>query len=111
MSDPITLSDVRAKFPQYKDVPDDQLVQGLHQKYYSDVPFDKFAESVGYSKPQSPILDNPVVGGAEDLLHHVTGGLAQVPAVLAGGAAGSGVRGCADRWGRGASRVARWSDR
>ena len=34
------------------------------------------------------LLNNPVVGGAEDLYHHVTGALAQIPATVAGGVAG-----------------------
>lgn len=36
----------------------------------------------------SPLIDNPIVGGAEDLLHHVTGTVAQIPSTLVGGAAG-----------------------
>lgn len=34
------------------------------------------------------LLNNPVVGGAEDLYHHVTGTLAQIPATVVGGVAG-----------------------
>ena len=37
MADKIKLSDIRAQFPMYKDVPDDQLLIGLRQKYYSDI--------------------------------------------------------------------------
>lgn len=37
MADKIKLSDIRAKFPMYKDVPDDQLLIGLRKKYYADI--------------------------------------------------------------------------
>ena len=37
MADKIKLSDIRAKFPMYKDVSDDQLLIGLRKKFYSDI--------------------------------------------------------------------------
>lgn len=48
-----TMQEVRAKFPQYNDMSDDQLATALHRKFYSDMPFDQFAEKVGLSKPQT----------------------------------------------------------
>lgn len=42
-----TLAEVREKYPQYKDLSDEQLAQGLHSKFYSDLPYDKFAEKIG----------------------------------------------------------------
>lgn len=52
----ITLAQVRAQYPQYKDLSDEQLVQGLHQKFYSDMPFDQFAQKIGYQ------ANNPTEG-------------------------------------------------
>lgn len=46
-----TMQEVREKYPQYKDLPDDKLAQGLHQKYYKDMPADQFNEKIGF-KPQ-----------------------------------------------------------
>jgi hypothetical protein len=43
------MAEVRAKYPQYDDLSDEQLAQGLHQKFYSDMPFDEFAGKVGLS--------------------------------------------------------------
>lgn len=53
----INLQDVRAKFPQYKDMSDDQLAQGLHQKYYADMPFDQFSQKIGYA-PQTNLVED-----------------------------------------------------
>ena len=44
----LTINDVREKFPQYKDLSDEQLAQGLHKKYYADMPFDDFSTKIGY---------------------------------------------------------------
>lgn len=42
------MSDIRAQFPMYADVPDDQLLVGIRRKYYSDIPADKFASMIDY---------------------------------------------------------------
>lgn len=47
---PISISEIRAKFPMYDNVPDDQLVIGLHRKFYSDVPFKDFNAQIVYDK-------------------------------------------------------------
>lgn len=48
-----TLAEVRAKHPEYNDLSDEALAQGLYKKYYSDMPYDQFAVKVGL-KPQAP---------------------------------------------------------
>lgn len=45
-----TIPEIRAKFPQYNDMTDDQLAEGLHSKYYSDMPFGEFAGKIGYRR-------------------------------------------------------------
>lgn len=47
----ITMSDVRAKYPQYSDMSDEQLASALHQKFYSDMPQDEFNQKIGYTQP------------------------------------------------------------
>lgn len=42
------IAEVRQKYPQYGDVSDEDLARGLHQKFYSDLPFDDFASKIGY---------------------------------------------------------------
>lgn len=43
----ITIKQVRAKFPQYDDLNDQQLADALHQKYYADMPQQDFYAKVG----------------------------------------------------------------
>lgn len=45
----VSLDAVRAKYPQYNDLSDAALVKGLHGKFYSDLPFDDFAQRVGFA--------------------------------------------------------------
>ena len=40
------MSDIRAQFPMYDGVSDDQLLLGLHKKYYSDIPIAKFSAAI-----------------------------------------------------------------
>lgn len=44
-----SLQEYRQAHPQYDKVPDDQLVNALHQKYYSSMPIDQFHQSIGYA--------------------------------------------------------------
>lgn len=55
-------AEVRAKYPQYKDLSDQQLAEGLHKKFYSDLPFEDFAQKVGYQA--APVVpDSAPAGG------------------------------------------------
>lgn len=36
---------------------DEQLAQGLHKKYYSDMPFDAFSQKIGLKREQMPMYD------------------------------------------------------
>lgn len=46
------IQDFRKKYTQYDDMPDDQLVNALHQKYYSDIPMQEFTQRIGYEPIQ-----------------------------------------------------------
>lgn len=48
-----TMQDVRAKFPQYNDMTDQQLADALHRKFYADMPYDQFAAKIGLATPQA----------------------------------------------------------
>jgi len=53
-----TFQEVRDKYPQYSDMSDQQLAEGLHKKFYSDMSFQDFAAKVGYNAtPQQPFPD------------------------------------------------------
>ena len=49
--DKIKVSDIRAKFPMYADVSDDQLLMAVRQKFYPDIPPSKFYSRVEYEAP------------------------------------------------------------
>jgi hypothetical protein len=51
----ITIQEVRAKYPQYQDLSDKQLVDSLHQKYYSDIPINQFYQQVGLEQQPTPV--------------------------------------------------------
>lgn len=51
-----TISEVRAKYPQYSDISDRELADALHQKYYADMPKADVYSSLGLKEQQS-IMD------------------------------------------------------
>jgi hypothetical protein len=51
---PVALSKIREQFPMYANVPDEQLLIGLHRKFYSDMPFKDFNAQIVYdNKPDA----------------------------------------------------------
>ena len=43
----MNLQEFREKFPQYNDMEDRDLAEGLYKKYYSDMPKEKFYAHIG----------------------------------------------------------------
>lgn len=41
------LEDLRKKFPDYNDMSDEAFASAYHRKFYSDIPFDDFAQRIG----------------------------------------------------------------
>jgi hypothetical protein len=67
----MNIADIREKYPQYSDLSDDQLVKGLHAKFYADMPFDAFSQKVGLgakaepqAKPEPSTLSRAAAGAA-----------------------------------------------
>jgi hypothetical protein len=46
-----TLAEIRKKYPQYADMPDEDLARALHGKYYSDLEFEEFSKQIGLKPP------------------------------------------------------------
>jgi hypothetical protein len=44
----IKVSVIRAKFPMYQDMSDEQLLMGIRTKYYGDIPMGKFATMIDF---------------------------------------------------------------
>ena len=52
----ITIKDIRQKYPDYNDLSDEQLVNALHSKHYSDMPKQEFYSKIGFNKKdESPL--------------------------------------------------------
>lgn len=46
---PLTLQDVRDQYPQYNDLSDQDLMDGMHQKFYSDMSKDDFYQAMNFN--------------------------------------------------------------
>lgn len=52
-----TLAEIRQQYPQYADMSDQQIAEGLHKKFYSDMPFEQFSQKIGYAaKPEKSLM-------------------------------------------------------
>lgn len=50
----MNIGEIRQKFPQYSDIPDGELVRGLHRAHYSDMPYADFLKSIDFSEKVDP---------------------------------------------------------
>jgi hypothetical protein len=82
-----SFDEVRAQFPQYNDIPDVQLADALHQKFYADIPKQQFYQKIGLAKEtqipggQGAITLPPKETSMQDRLM----GALETPAIVAGG--------------------------
>jgi hypothetical protein len=108
MADPITIDQIRQKYPQYKDMPDADLANGLHQKFYSDMPFDQFSAKIGFKgappaattaatdEPRTALgvlggaLQKSVAGTGDNALSDSATGIARIPGQIVGLAGDAG---------------------
>lgn len=74
----MNIKEFRQKYPQYNDMPDDQLAKSLHQKFYADMPFEDFAGKIGLQQAERPgalargargvvrgLLEDPIYGAGQ----------------------------------------------
>lgn len=59
-----TINDIRARYPQYNDLSDDQLADAIYRKSYSDMPRDQFNARIGYQP--KPVSADQYVKSAKD---------------------------------------------
>ena len=73
----MNIQEIRAKYPQYNDLSDKELVDGFHKKFYSDIPAEEFYSKVGLE--QKPQIDtSEAAGGLEQGMIDPVNGLAQL---------------------------------
>ena len=49
----MNIQEIRQKYPQYNDLSDEQLADGFHSKFYSDISKEDFYKSLGVNPPPS----------------------------------------------------------
>lgn len=57
-----TLAEIRSQYPQYQDMSDQQLADGLYNKFYSDMPRDEFDAKVGVTPPSEAMTEALAAG-------------------------------------------------
>lgn len=85
----LTIADIRAKFPMYADLSDDQLLIGIRKNFYADIPMAEFVKRVEYTAPdptEGMSGGEKFAAGAGKAVVDVGRGLGQfVPTDLSGG--------------------------
>jgi hypothetical protein len=90
-----TLADFREKYPQYGDVPDVDLANSLHQKFYADMPKMDFYKSLGLgSEAMIPggVMSAPAAKTSDRSVMDMVGGILETPLAVASGLVGGVVR-------------------
>jgi hypothetical protein len=59
------LADLRAKYPEYNDLSDQQLADGFYKKYYSDMPRAQFDQKMGLAMSPAERFDEAAPGAAD----------------------------------------------
>lgn len=79
---PSTLDTLRQQYPQYSDLSDQQLLDGFHQKFYSDMSKDDFYKKVGFNPAPTPApapAQAKHMGLGERALNDVQNAFAAIP--------------------------------
>ena len=81
-----TLAEFRTKYPQYNDMPDIELADSLHQKFYSDIPRTQFFQQLEIGGSQLPGSEKTItLPKAQPSIMDRLGAVLEVPATMATG--------------------------
>jgi hypothetical protein len=75
----MTLSELRLAYPQYQDLPDEDLIEGLHRTFYADLPLEEVQKAVGYTPPS---ITGRIAQGTGDLLGGALRGAGSIGATI-----------------------------
>jgi len=79
------LTDFRSQNPQYNDMPDLELADALHSKFYSDIPKGEFFSKIGVSSAAIPDAEKSITLPPQPVsLQDRLMGAIETPAILAG---------------------------
>jgi hypothetical protein len=62
----MNIKEIRAKYPQYDDLSDADLVNGFHSKFYSDIPIKEFQNKIGFVSTAPAPTDKPADFSAKE---------------------------------------------
>ena len=87
-----TIADIRQQYPQYADIPDVQLADALHQKFYSDMPKMDFYKAINLTGAST--IPGSITGSqkAEVPLRDRIMGVMETPAIVAANLGGAVIR-------------------
>jgi hypothetical protein len=88
-----TIADIRQQYPQYADIPDVQLADALHQKFYSDMPKMDFYKAINLTGAST--IPGSITGGPkaeEPSLRDKIMGAIEAPAIVAANLGGAVIR-------------------
>ncbi len=93
----MNIQEIRTQYPMYSDLSDQELLDGLHSKFYSDIPKEDFYSKVGYKQSSVTLLPQEQEKKTLDQLAtdyskksflgrvgDTMGGVLETPATLAG---------------------------
>lgn len=84
-----TMDDIRQKYPQYADIPDLQLADALHQKFYADIPKQDFYKSINLTAPSFiPGTITPTTPPERSMFERAMGNVETIPAMVGGAVGG-----------------------
>lgn len=72
-----TIAEIRQKYPQYDDMPDQALADALHKKFYSDMPRQEFDAKIGMTAAPAPAQEQPAASNmpkVDNAFSAITGG-------------------------------------
>ncbi|WP_107221158.1 hypothetical protein [Thauera aromatica] len=75
---PLPLAEFRKRYPAYGDMPDLELASALHRKFYSDIPWDQYAATIGLTGNKT--LTAPAEGNGMKLVEIPDVGVVEFPA-------------------------------
>src|SRR5580765_1996568 len=81
----IKLSEIRAKFPMYSDMSDDQLLSGIRQKFYPDIPMGQFAKRIDYDTQRAALDPTKDMSTPDKLLSMMGSGMVSALRAVGGG--------------------------
>ena len=64
----LTIEEIRKRYPQYKDISDERLLEGFHKKFYSNIPREEFFSKFNMGQQPQQQGHGWIRGNLEDIL-------------------------------------------